>query len=399
MNKNIKLKNAIIAIIITNLITVSLVVLLPIPFFGGKRLISKDLYDFTKRYDKLLKVENLIKNNYVDKKTIDENKLIEGAINGMVDSVGDPYTVYLDKQQFEDLLTQTRGSYGGVGIVVGEKEGKLTVIAPIEDSPAEKAGIKAGDIILKVDGKEISAKELEKAVSMMRGKEGTKVILTIFREGKGVKDYELTRSIIVLKTVKSQVLKGDIGYIRITSFDENTADEFEKAFEKLQKQNIKGLVLDLRDNPGGLLDTSVAIADMILPQGTIVYTIDTNGKKDVWKSDPQNINMPLVVLVNEGSASASEILSGAIRDFKAGTLIGTKTFGKGLVQNIIDLKDGTGLKVTIARYYTPSGECIQGKGIMPDIVYDLPKELKDKQLPIDEDPQIKKAIEVLMSKI
>lgn len=399
MNKNIKLKNAIIAIIITNLITVSLVVLLPIPFFGGKRLISKDLYDFTKRYDKLLKVENLIKNNYVDKKTIDENKLIEGAINGMVDSVGDPYTVYLDKQQFEDLLTQTRGSYGGVGIVVGEKEGKLTVIAPIEDSPAEKAGIKAGDIILKVDGKEISAKELEKAVSMMRGKEGTKVILTIFREGKGVKDYELTRSIIVLKTVKSQVLKGDIGYIRITSFDENTADEFEKAFEKLQKQNIKGLVLDLRDNPGGLLDTSVAIADMILPQGTIVYTIDTNGKKDVWKSDPQNINMPLVVLVNEGSASASEILSGAIRDFKAGTLIGTKTFGKGLVQNIIDLKDGTGLKVTIARYYTPSGECIQGKGIMPDIVYDLPKELKDKQLPIDEDPQIKKAIEVLMTKI
>ncbi|MDO6353702.1 S41 family peptidase [Caloramator sp. CAR-1] len=399
MNKNIKLKNAIIAIIITNLITVSLVVLLPIPFFGGKRLISKDLYDFIKRYDKLLKVENLIKNNYVDKKTIDENKLIEGAINGMVDSIGDPYTVYLDKQQFEDLLTQTRGSYGGVGIVVGEKEGKLTVIAPIEDSPAEKAGIKAGDIILKVDGKEISAKELEKAVSMMRGKEGTKVILTIFREGKGVKDYELTRSIIVLKTVKSQVLKGDIGYIRITSFDENTADEFEKAFEKLQKQNIKGLVLDLRDNPGGLLDTSVAIADMILPQGTIVYTIDTNGKKDVWKSDPQNINMPLVVLVNEGSASASEILSGAIRDFKAGTLIGTKTFGKGLVQNIIDLKDGTGLKVTIARYYTPSGECIQGKGIMPDIVYDLPKELKDKQLPIDEDPQIKKAIEVLMSKI
>ncbi|CCJ33985.1 S41 family peptidase [Caloramator australicus] len=399
MNKNIKLKNAIIAIILTNLITVSLVVLLPIPFFGGKRLISKDLYDFTKRYDKLLKVENLIKNNYVDKKTIDENKLIEGAINGMVDSVGDPYTVYLDKQQFEDLLTQTRGSYGGVGIVVGEKEGKLTVIAPIEDSPAEKAGIKAGDIILKVDGKEISAKELEKAVSMMRGKEGTKVILTIFREGKGVKDYELTRSIIVLKTVKSQVLKGDIGYIRITSFDENTADEFEKAFEKLQKQNIKGLVLDLRDNPGGLLDTSVAIADMILPQGTIVYTIDTNGKKDVWKSDPQNINMPLVVLVNEGSASASEILSGAIRDFKAGTLIGTKTFGKGLVQNIIDLKDGTGLKVTIARYYTPSGECIQGKGIMPDIVYDLPKELKDKQLPIDEDPQIKKAIEVLMTKI
>jgi len=399
MNKNIKVKNAIIAIIITNLITASIVALLPIPFFGGKRLVSEDLYDFLKRYDKLLKVENLIKNNYVDKKTIDENKLIEGAITGMVDSIGDPYTVYLDKQQFEDLLTQTRGSYGGVGIVVGEKEGKLTVIAPIEDSPAEKAGIKAGDIILKVDGKEISAKELEKAVSMMRGKEGTKVVLTIFREGKGVKDYELTRSIIVLKTVKSQVLKGDIGYIRITSFDENTADEFEKAFEKLQKQNIKGLVLDLRDNPGGLLDTSVAIADMILPQGTIVYTIDTNGKKDVWKSDPQNINMPLVVLVNEGSASASEILSGAIRDFKAGTLIGTKTFGKGLVQNIIDLKDGTGLKVTIARYYTPSGECIQGKGIMPDIVYDLPKELKDKQLPIDEDPQIKKAIEVLMTKI
>lgn len=388
MEKNIKIRNAIIAVVITNIITATVVWFLPKPSLGN-----------IQKYDKLFKVEKLIKSNYVDKQNIDEDKLVEGAITGMVDSIGDPYTVYLDKKQFEDLLTQTRGSYGGVGIVVGEKEGKLTVIAPIEDSPAEKAGIKAGDIILKVDGKEISAKELEKAVSMMRGKEGTKVVLTIFREGKGIKDYELTRSIIVLKTVKSQVLKGDIGYIRITSFDENTADEFEKALDKLQKQNIKGLVLDLRDNPGGLLDTSVAIADMILPQGTIVYTIDTNGKKDIWKSDPQNINMPLVVLVNEGSASASEILSGAIRDFKAGTLIGTKTFGKGLVQNIIDLKDGTGLKVTIARYYTPSGECIQGKGIMPDIVYDLPKELKDKQLPIDEDPQIKKAIEVLMSKM
>ena len=317
----------------------------------------------------------------------------------MVDSIGDPYTVYLDKKQYDELLTQTRGTYGGVGIVVGEKDGKLTVVAPIEDGPAEKLGIKAGDVILKVDGKEISAKEIDKAVTMMRGKEGTKVVLTIFREGRGVKDYEITREIIVLKTVKSQILNGNIGYIRITSFDENTASEFKKALDKLKKENIKGLVLDLRDNPGGLLDESVAIADMILPQGTIVYTIDNKEEKEVWKSEPDNLGLPLVVLVNGGSASASEILSGAIRDYKAGTLIGTKTFGKGLVQNIIDMKDGTGVKVTIARYYTPNGECIQGKGIMPDIIYDLPKEQKEKEPTIQEDMQIKKALEVLKSKM
>ncbi|KRQ87120.1 Carboxy-terminal processing protease CtpA precursor [Caloramator mitchellensis] len=397
--KNIKLKNAVIAVVVTNLITAAFLIFVQIPFIGGKRLVSGTEYEFIKKYEKLIKVENIVKSNYVDKNEINQNTLVDGAISGMVDSIGDPYTVYLDKKQYEELLTQTRGTYGGVGIVVGEKEGKLTVVAPIEDGPAERLGIKAGDVILKVDGKEISAKDIDKAVTMMRGKEGTKVILTIFREGRGVKDYEITREIIVLKTVKSQVLDGNIGYIRITSFDENTASEFKKALDSLKNQNIKGLVLDLRDNPGGLLDESVAIADMLLPQGTIVYTIDNKGEKESWKSQPDNLGLPLAVLVNEGSASASEILSGAIRDFKAGTLIGTKTFGKGLVQNIIDLKDGTGVKVTIARYYTPNGECIQGKGIMPDIVYDLPKEQKEKEPTLEQDMQIKKALEVLKAKL
>ncbi|SEF60112.1 carboxyl-terminal processing protease [Caloramator fervidus] len=399
MDKKVKLKHAIVALIVTNLITAVAVSVLPIPFFGGKRIVSKVEYDFLKKYEKMFRVENIVTNSYVDKQNIDEKKMIDGAITGMVDAIGDPYTVYLDKKQFEELLTQTRGTYGGVGIVVGEKDGKLTVVAPIEGSPAEKAGIRSGDIILKVDGKEITARDIDKAVTMMRGKEGTKVVLTIYREGKGVKNYELIRDVIVLKTVKNKVLSDNIGYIRISSFDENTFKEFENAIDELQKKNIKGLVLDLRDNPGGLLEASVNIADMLLPQGTIVYTIDNNGKKEVWKSDSKNIGIPLVVLVNEGSASASEILAGAIRDFKAGTLIGTKTFGKGLVQNVIDLKDGTGVKVTIARYYTPKGECIQGKGIIPDIIYDMPKELKDKEVSIDNDPQIKKALEILKSKI
>ncbi|CDF58305.1 S41 family peptidase [Thermobrachium celere] len=394
--RQVSVKRVIALIIITNLITASLLIFAPIPFIGGKKLVSNEEYQFVKKFNKLISIKTILEKKYVDK--IDEDKLVEGAVRGMVDGIGDPYTVFLNQKEFEELLTHTRGSYAGVGLYVGEKDGKIIVVAPIEDTPAYRAGIQSGDYILKVNDQDVSAKEMDKAVSMMKGKEGTKVKLTIYREGKGTLEFELTRAIITIKTVKSDVIENDIGYIRITTFDEHTADAFNKALDNLLSKGIKGLIIDLRDNPGGLLDQCTQIADRILGEGTIVYTIDNQGKREEWKSDSNKLNIPLVLLVNEGSASASEILSGAVRDFKAGTLIGTKTFGKGLVQEIISLPNKEGLKVTIARYYTPSGECIQGKGIEPHIKLDLPQKDKIKELSYKEDIQIQKAIEVLRNK-
>ncbi|WDC83720.1 S41 family peptidase [Caloramator sp. mosi_1] len=344
----------------------------------------------------MISIKSKLQEKYVDK--IDEDKLVEGAVRGMVDGIGDPYTVFMNKKEFEDFLTHTQGSYAGVGLYVGNKDGKIVVVAPIEDTPAYKAGIISGDIIVKVNDQEVSGKELEKATSMMKGPEGTKVKLTIYREGKGLIDFELVRARIIIKSVKSDVIDDNIGYIRITSFDENTAEAFNKALDNLLNKGIKGLVIDLRDNPGGLLDQCAKIADRLLGEGTIVYTIDNKGKKEVWSSDSNKLDLPLVILVNGGSASASEILTGAVRDFKAGTLIGTRTFGKGLVQEIITLPNNEALKVTISKYYTPSGECIQGKGIEPDIVLDIPEKDKERELSYKEDIQIQKAIEVIRSK-
>ncbi|MBZ4662475.1 MAG: family peptidase [Caloramator sp.] len=394
--RQISIKKAISLILITNLITASILIFVPIPFIGGKKIVSKQEYDFVKQFGKMMSIKSILEQRYVDK--IDENKLVEGAVKGMVDGIGDPYTVFMNKKEFEDLLTHTQGSYAGVGLYVGNKDGKIVVVAPIEDTPAYKAGILSGDIIIKVNDQEVSGNELEKATSMIKGPEGTKVKLTIYREGKGTIDFELTRAKIIIKSVKSDVIENNIGYIRITTFDENTSEAFNNALDKLLNQEIKGLIIDLRGNPGGLLDQCTKIADRILGEGTIVYTIDNQGKREEWKSDSNKLNVPLVLLVDGGSASASEILTGAVRDFKAGVIIGTRTFGKGLVQDIIPLPNNEGLKVTIARYYTPSGECIQGKGIEPHIVLDLPEKDKERELSYKEDIQIQKAIEVLRSK-
>ena len=398
--KKWSLKKAITWIIITNLITASVLIFVPIKTIGGKVLVNGDDYKFFKQYEKMKPVNDIIKDNYYEK--IDNPKMVEGAIKGMVSALDDPYTVFMNKKEFDELKTSTQGSFTGVGIYIGDKDGKIVVVAPIEDSPAEKAGIKSGDIITKVNGQEVSAKESDKAVSMMKGKAGTKVKITIYREGVGEKDIEVTREKIVFKTVKSEMLPDNIAYIRITTFDENTSKAFVSALDDMKSKGMKGLILDLRDNPGGLLDECKVVADKLLGKGTIVYTLDKDGKKEVLESDEDKINVPLVVLTNGGTASASEIVSGAVRDHKAGTLIGTTTFGKGLVQTVIPLIDGTGIKVTTARYYTPSGECIQKKGIKPDIEVPLPDNLKDKpivELNRAEDVQLQKAIEVIKTKM
>jgi carboxyl-terminal processing protease len=400
-SRGISWKKVVAIVVVTNLITAALLTFVPIPLIGGKKIVSNQEYNFVKEFGKIISVKGVIERNYVDK--IDkakEEKMVEGAIKGMTDALGDPYTVYMNEKEFQDFMTQTEGSYAGLGIYVGEKDGRIVVIAPIEDTPAEKAGIKSGDIIVKVNDQEVTAKEMDKAVSMMKGKEGTKVKVTIVRDGKETKDFDLKRAVITIKTVKGEMLKNKIGLIRISMFDENTAKEFSKALTSLDSQGMRGLVIDLRDNPGGLLDQCTKIADELLGEGTTVYTIDSKGDKEEWKSDPSRLNVPLAILVNGGTASASEIVSGAVRDFKAGTLIGTKTFGKGLVQSIVRVGDGTGVKVTVARYYTPSGESIQGKGITPDIILDLPEELKAKQvIKPEEDKQLLKAIQVITSKM
>ena len=333
---------------------------------GGKVVISKDTYEAYKKYNKMIALEELVKEDFY-KKTSDE-KLVNSAIKGMFSGLDDPYSQYYTKAEFEKLKEQTSGSFVGIGVYISpaSDDDNITIIAPIEGSPAQKSGIKAGDKILKVDGKVVSSKNSDEAITLIKGKKGTEVDLTIKR-GEQILDIKVKRDEIVSKTVESKLLDDNIGYIKITSFSEHTNKEFETALNTLKKDNIKGLVIDLRDNPGGLLNVCKDIADSLIGEGTIVYTKDNKGNTEYLKSDSKKLGLPIAVLTNEGSASASEILTGAIIDNKAGISVGTTTFGKGLVQSVRELKDGTGFKLTTAQYFTPNGDYINGKGIKPTI--------------------------------
>lgn len=344
--------------------------------FGNTVLVSKEAFNEYKKYSKLYSLEKVIEDNYYT--DVDEDNLVDGSIKGLFEGLDDPYSQYMNKKEFESFMQYTEGSYSGIGVIImpGE-DGYITVVSPIEDSPGFKAGIKSEDKIIKVNGKDVTAKEMDKAISMMKGKAGTEVEITILRNNKDRIDMKIKRQEIRLKTVKSEVLEDNIGYIRITTFDEKTAGEFKVQLKELEAKNITGLILDLRDNPGGLLDQCQEITDELIGEGTIVYTKDKQGKTKYLKSDKNKIDVPLAVLVNKGSASASEILSGAVRDNKEGVLIGTTTFGKGLVQSVRSLNDGSGFKLTVSQYFTPNGEYIHGKGITPDVVV----EDVDKQLP------------------
>ena len=301
-----------------------------------------------------------------------------------------------------------KGEFGGLGIWITMKDGVLTVISPIEDTPAYKAGVKAGDQIVEIDGKSTSGITLKEAVNKLRGKKGTKVTLTIRR--KGVSEnlkITIVRDIIKVESVKSKIIGNDIGYLKLTSFNAKTHKDMKEAIKKFKKKKVKGIILDLRNNPGGLLGQAVDVAGEFIPDKPIVYIVDRNGKKSTLWSGPNGelADLPLVVLVNRGSASASEIVSGAIKDYKRGTLIGEKTFGKGLVQNIFRLSNGGAIHLTVARYLTPSGAYIHKKGIKPDIVVkEETSEKEDKaESAISEvsinDHALLKAIEVLRNKI
>ncbi len=393
----------VIAIMITGISTFTLTNLISVSI-GDKVIIPKQNYEYyeemNQTFSKMMGLKLFIEENYY--KSVDDVKFEDGVIKGLFQALDDPYSVYMNKNEYDDFMTHTKGTYGGIGVIMTPGEdGFITVVSPIEDTPGAKVGIKTGDKIVKVNGKEVTAEKLDEAVAMIKGEPGTKVSLSILRSGKDESfSVEITRENIRLKTVKSKVFNDGIGYIRITMFDEKTSEDFKKHLKDLTKQDIKGLVIDLRDNPGGLLDECVKIADELLGEQVIVYTQDRTGKRNYENSDEGKVDFPYTILVNGGSASASEILAGAVQDTEAGELIGTTTFGKGLVQVLRPLDDGTGFKLTTSQYFTPNGNYIHGKGIEPNITIEVPEELAEKiEITDEEDVQLQKAIEHLLEKI
>lgn len=354
--------------------------------------------------EKVAKIEFLekyVKDHYL--KEIDENKFFTGQLKGLVESLGDPYSQYLTKEDYDNMMEVTTGKFFGIGIIVSPGDDNLiTIVSPIKGSPAERAGLLPGDKIIKINDKEYLGKDLEEAVKNMKGEKGTVVKLSILtKEGENtqLKEVEITRDEIKVGTVVSKNLDG-IGYIGISQFDEETGNDFKKELENLKNQNIKGLILDLRGNPGGIVDTASTVADTLLPEGEIVYAKDKDGNIVFnFKSDSDFLDIPLTVLINKGSASASEIVSGAIKDFNRGTLIGETTFGKGIVQSVVKFPGGDGIKLTTSEYFTPKGVNIHGVGINPDIEVELPKDIKTIGVEnLKEDLQLQKAIEVINEK-
>lgn len=319
---------------------------------------------------------SMIQKNYVEK--VNSKDLVYGAMKGMLEGL-DPHSSFMNPDTFKEMQVDTKGEFGGLGIEITMKDGILTVVSPIEDTPAFKAGIKAGDIIIKIDGKGTKDLTLMDAVKMMRGPKGTQVTVTVVRETFAEpKDFTVTRDIIAVKSVKSRPLEAGYGYVRVAQFQEKTDNDLDNALDKMEKENggLKGLVLDLRNNPGGLLDQAVKVSDDFLESGLIVYTDGRiEGQKMTFsaKKEGTRPNYPIVVLVNSGSASASEIVAGALQDHGRALILGTQTFGKGSVQTIYPLEDGSALRLTTARYYTPSGRSIQAKGITPDIILETEK--------------------------
>ncbi len=315
---------------------------------------------------------SLVKKNYVEE--VDEKDLVYGAIKGMLSSL-DPHSSFLPPEHFKEMKIETKGEFGGLGIQIGIKDNILTIIAPIDDTPAFKAGVKAGDKIIKIDGESTKDISLRDAVTKLRGPKGTPVTITILRKGlEKPLDIKIVRDIIKLKSVKYKIIDENIGYIKITQFQQKTASDLRNALEEIDKKNINALILDLRNNPGGLLDVAVEVSSLFLPpEKLVVYIKGRIIEKKEYKTAKGNrhFDYPMIVLVNQGSASASEIVAGAMQDWEQAIVLGTQTFGKGSVQTVIPLSDGSALRLTTARHYTPKDRSIQTTGITPDIIVEL----------------------------
>jgi carboxyl-terminal processing protease len=338
---------------------------------GSDVSLSEDSYESLRP---LIQSMSLIKNNYVDVEKIKQKDLVYGAIKGMVGEL-DPYSQFMDPQSYKDMREDTKGSFGGLGIEIAIRKNQLTIISPIDGTPAFRAGLEAGDEIMKIDGDSTENITIMDAVHKMRGPKGAKCVLSIRRRGLPEWfDVTIIRDIIKIQSIRYELLEGDIGYVRLTEFMERTGDDFNNALRSLEKQGMKGLVLDLRNNPGGLLNMAAEIAEYFVPQGKlIVYTEGRHKSQNIrfFSSSMRPLkNVPLAVLVNRGSASASEIVAGAIQDWGLGVIVGEKSFGKGSVQTIVPLGDGSALRMTTARYLTPKGQMIHGHGITPDLEVD-----------------------------
>ncbi len=337
---------------------------------------------------------------------VDKEKVFNSAIKGYVWGLEEDYTNYYTKEDFETFTSSVEETYVGIGVVVApNEEGFIEIISAFEDSSAYNAGVKPGDILYKVNGEEYYAEEMDKAIAQIKnGKEGESVNLSVLRKGEEI-EINVKREVVSMSSVKSKMYSNDIGYVRISAFNTegdssktDTYSEFCENVESLREQGAKKLIIDLRDNPGGTLDVVVDIADYLLPEGLITYVEYKDGTKQEYKSDKKAIDMPMVVLINENSASASEVLTGALKDHKKATIVGTTSFGKGVVQSIIPFSDGSGMTMTIAKYYSPNGVCIHGTGIEPDVVVELDEKYDGyyaSELPQEDDLQMMKAVELL----
>lgn len=349
-----------------------LLIIVSLVFVGNHKVLgsSDDLEDTYKNLEVFSNVLSIVQQNYVDE--IDTQETIEGAIKGMLSSL-DPHSSFLKPDDFKELQVETKGSFSGIGIEITIKDDMLTVVSPIEDTPAFKAGIQAGDRIIKIEDESTKDMSLIEAVKKLRGQKGSEVTISIHREGAtDLQEYTLVRDVIPIHSVRSNILEPGYGYIRITNFQRNTAQDLQTKIEELQQEGtLKGLVLDLRNNPGGLLDSSVKVVDIFLDEGIIVSTkgrLKDQNMEFSAHSSGKSYNFPIVILINGGTASASEIVAGALQDHKRALILGTQSFGKGSVQTIIPMADGAGLRLTTARYYTPNGTSIQATGITPDVL-------------------------------
>lgn len=388
-------KHIIITAVITFFVTAAIILLA----VGGGALMILGRFsgDGTQ---KLKRMEALIDNYYIHE--YDKNELMDSALSAYAYALDDPYTEYLDKDGLADMMTSVQGDYVGIGIEVFiDTDNLITVIAPFDDSPAAEAGIMSGDKIVKVDGTEVSLENYNDAINMIKGEatsvSGKKVHLTIKR-GEENFELEVAREEIVTETVKERMLANNIGYIRISNFGDHTAEEFKAALDSIGSQGAKGFIIDLRNNPGGTLDSVVKVADYLLPESNIITIRDKQGKEQKYDSDKDCTDMPLCVLINGSSASASEALAGAVLDNGRGTLVGEKSFGKGVVQTLFEMGDGTALKLTTAKYYTPGGTCIDKIGITPQVQMSLDEDVANMaiaNIPYAKDYQLQKAEEIL----
>ena len=362
-----------------------------LPFPGKEEAVSQE----TK--EKLSGIQALIQKEYIGE--VDEDALQTGICQGYVGALGDPYSAYYDEEQTSALMETTQGEYGGIGVVLTQNldTGVTTASSVYEDSPAMKAGMKDGDIIYQVEGRDVSGMALEEISGSIKGEKGTTVEITVLRgEEREEVTLTITRDTIQAETVKTRMLEDEIGYLAISEFDSVTLEQYREGLAELTAQGMEGLIVDLRGNPGGNLDTVCEILDLMLPEGLIVYTEDKDGNRQEFTSDEaQEVQVPLAVLVDGNSASASEIYAGAIQDYGIGQIVGTKTYGKGVVQTIYDLKDGTSLKLTVAEYFTPNGRNIDGEGITPDVEVTYQRDENDPEA----DNQLDRAVETLQNEM